>query len=111
MTIFHWFILIGCLMLTRGLAATTLSRLPFTSAMVYLFVGLILGPMVLRIFSFNPIEESKLLEVLTEIAVLVSLFSAGVKMPVPITFERWGPSFRLAWVSMSITVALVAAFS
>ena len=111
MTIFHWFILIGCLMLTRGLAATTLSRLPFTSAMVYLFVGLILGPMVLRVFSFNPIEESKLLEVLTEIAVLVSLFSAGVKMPVPITRKRWAPAIRLAFVSMSINVGMVAAFA
>jgi NhaP-type Na+/H+ or K+/H+ antiporter len=111
MTTIHWFILIGCLMLARGLAATTISRSPFTSAIVYLFVGLLLGPMVLGIFRFNPIEESKLLETLTEIAVLVSLFSAGVKMPVPITRKRWMPAFRLAWLSMSINVGLVAAFS
>jgi NhaP-type Na+/H+ or K+/H+ antiporter len=50
------------------------------------------------------------METLTEIAVLISLFSAGVKMPVPITFKRWGPSIRLAWLSMSINVGLVAAF-
>lgn len=110
MTTIHWFILIGALMLARGLAATTISRLPFTSAMVYLLVGLVLGPMVLGIFRFNPIEESHLLETLTEIAVLVSLFSAGVKMPVPITRKRWAPAFRLAWISMSINVGLVAAF-
>ncbi len=111
MTTIHWFILIGALMLARGLAATTISRLPFTSAMVYLFVGLVLGPMALRIFSFNPIEESKLLETLTEIAVLVSLFSAGVKMPVPITRKRWAPAIRLAFISMSINVGLVAVFA
>lgn len=111
MTTIHWFILIGCLMLARGLAATTISRSPFTSAIVYLFVGLMLGPMVLGIFRFNPIEEAKLLETLTEIAVLVSLFSAGVKMPVPITRKRWMPAFRLAWLSMSINVGLVAAFA
>jgi NhaP-type Na+/H+ or K+/H+ antiporter len=111
MTTIHWFILIGSLMLARGLAATTISRSPFTSAIVYLCVGLLLGPMVLGIFRFNPIEESHLLETLTEIAVLVSLFSAGVKMPVPITRKRWAPAFRLAWVSMSINVGLVAAFS
>ena len=69
MTTIHWFILIGCLMLARGLAATTISRSPFTSAIVYLFVGLLLGPVALGIFRFNPIEESHLLEVLTEIAV------------------------------------------
>jgi NhaP-type Na+/H+ or K+/H+ antiporter len=110
MTTTLWFILIGCLMLARGLAATTISRLPVTSAIVYLSVGLVLGPVVLGIFSFDPIKESHVLETLTEIAVLISLFSAGVKMPVPITFKRWGPSIRLAWVSMSITVGLVAAF-
>lgn len=111
MTTIHWFILIGCLMLARGLAATTISRSPFTSAIVYLGVGLILGPMVLRIFSFDPIAESHLLETLTEVAVLISLFSAGVKMPVPITRARWMPAVRLAFLSMTISVGLVAAFA
>ncbi len=110
MTTIHWFILIGCLMLARGLMATSISRLPFTSAIVYLGVGLVLGPMVLGIFSFSPVEQSHLLETLTEIAVLVSLFSAGVKMPVPISRQRWMPAFRLAWVSMSLSVGLIAAF-
>jgi len=91
--------------------ATSISRLPFTSGIVYLCVGLLLGPVVLNIFSFNPVEESHLLETLTEIAVLVSLFSAGVKMPVPITRERWMPAIRLAWMSMSLSVGLIAAFA
>jgi len=111
MTTTHWFILIGALMLARGLAATTISRSPFTSAIVYLGVGLMLGPMVLGIFHFDPIKESHLLETLTEVAVLVSLFSAGVKMPVPITRARWAPAIRLAWISMTISVAMVAAFA
>jgi NhaP-type Na+/H+ or K+/H+ antiporter len=111
MTSSYWFLLIGCLMLARGLAATTISRLPVTSAIVYLAFGLILGPVVLGVFHFGAVEQSHVLETLTEIAVLISLFSAGVKMPVPITFKRWGPSFRLAWVSMSISVALMAAFA
>lgn len=111
MTTTHWFILIGFLMLARGLAATTISRSPFTSAIVYLCVGLLLGPMAMGIFRFNPIEESHLLETLTEVAVLVSLFSAGVKMPVPITRARWAPAIRLAWISMTISVGLVAAFA
>ena len=98
-------------MLARGLAATTIARLPFTSAIVYLCVGLALGPVGLGIFRFDPVAQSQLLETLTEIAVLVSLFSAGVKMPVPISFKRWAPSIRLAWLSMAITVALVAAFA
>ncbi|MES2741831.1 MAG: cation:proton antiporter [Pseudomonadota bacterium] len=110
MTHIQWFFLIGCLMLARGLAATTISRSPFTSAIVYLCAGLLLGPCLFNVFHFDPLQQSALLEVLTEIAVLISLFSAGVKMPVPFTLARWGPSLRLAWLSMTITVALVALF-
>jgi len=111
MTNAKWFLLIGLLMLTRGLAATVLSRLPFTSAILYLAVGLLLGPIGLNIFYFDPLKHAAWLETLTEIAVLISLFSAGVKMPVPIRISRWRPPIRLAWVSMTITVALIAAFS
>lgn len=106
----QWFILIGCLLLTRGLAATALARLPITSAIFYLTVGLLLGPNALGIFDFDPLQQSSVLEVVTEIAVLISLFSAGVKMPVPVIRKRWAPSFRLAWLSLAITVALIAAF-
>ncbi|MEG1051557.1 MAG: cation:proton antiporter [Janthinobacterium sp.] len=106
-----WFILIGCLMLARGLGADRITRLPLTSAMAYLGVGLLLGPMFLGLFAFDLVRQAPLLETLTEIAVLISLFSAGVKMPVPFSLARWLPSLRLAWLSMAISVALVAAFS
>ena len=105
-----WFILIGCLMLARGLAATTLARLPVTSAIVYLGVGLALGPAFFGVFAVDPFAEAGMLEVMTELAVLISLFSAGVKMPVPFSLARWAPSLRLAWLSMSISVGLMAAF-
>lgn len=110
MTSVHWFILIGLLMLARGMAATTISRSPFTSAIVYLGVGLVLGPTVLNLFHFEPAEESGVLEVLTEVAILVSLFSAGIKMPVPFKRANWEAPMRLAWISMIFTVMLVAAF-
>jgi len=106
-----WFILIGCLMLARGLGADGIARLPLTSAMAYLGVGLLLGPMFLGLFAFDLLQQAPLLETLTEIAVLISLFSAGVKMPVPFSLARWLPSLRLAWLSMAVSVALVAAFS
>ena len=106
-----WFILIGCLMLARGLGADGIARLPLTSAIAYLGVGLLLGPMFLGLFSFDLVQQAPLLETLTEIAVLISLFSAGVKMPVPFSLARWLPSLRLAWLSMAISVALVAAFA
>ena len=111
MSIELWFLLIGFLMLSRGLGSRYLLRLPFTPAIVYLAVGLLLGPTILNLFYFDPIKQSALLETLTEIAVLISLFSAGVKMPVPVQIAHWHAPLRLASISMVLTVTLIAAFA
>ena len=111
MTSAQWFLLVGGLLLARGLTASFLTRLPVTPAIIYLAVGLLVGPTVLNLFHFNPLKESALLEVLTEVAVLISLFSAGVKMPVPFSFPRWRTPILLASLSMTISVGLVTAFA
>lgn len=110
MTTAQWFLLVGGLLLAMGLTASSLKRLPVTSAIVYLVVGILVGPTVLKVFHFNPLKQSSLLETLTEAAALISLFAAGVKMPVPVGLARWRTPILLAFVSMAITVALVAAF-
>ena len=106
-----WFLLVGGLLLFMALTTARLKPLPVTSAIIYLGVGLVVGPTVLNVFHFNPLKQSALLEVLTEVAVLISLFSAGVKMPAPINFKRWRTPVLLATVSMTASVALVAVFS
>ncbi len=111
MTNAQWFMLVGGLLLAMGLTYSVLKRSPVTSAIIYLAVGILVGPTVLNLFHFNPLKQSALLEVLTEIAVLISLFSAGVKMPVPFNLTRWRAPILLATVSMTLTVALVAAFA
>ena len=111
MTNAQWFLLVGGLLLARGATASLLTRLPVTPAIIYLAVGLLVGPTVLNVFHFNPLKQSALLEILTEVAVLISLFSAGVKMPVPVSFARWRPPILLASVSMTVSVGMVAAFA
>jgi NhaP-type Na+/H+ or K+/H+ antiporter len=111
MTHEFWFLLVGGLLLIMGLTSARLRRLPITAAIIYLLVGIVLGPSMLGVFHFNPLKESALLEVLTEVAVLISLFSAGIKMPVPFTLFRWRTPILLATVSMTLTVGLVAGFA
>ncbi len=111
MTNAQWFLLVGGLLLTMGLTPAVLKRLPVTPAIIYLAVGLLVGPTVLNLFHFNPLKQSALLEVLTEVVVLISLFSAGVKMPVPVSLARWRTPILLATVSMTISIGLVAAFA
>lgn len=110
MTAAAWFLLVGALMIAMGLTATMLQRSPVTTAIIYLAVGLLFGPTGLGAYHFNPLKEAGLLETLTEVAVLISLFAAGVKMPVPFTLSRWRPPILLATMSMVITVGLVTAF-
>jgi len=111
MTSTQWFLLAGGLLLAMGLTASILKRSPITSAIIYLAVGVLVGPTVFNLFHFNPLKQSVLLETLTEVAVLISLFSAGVKMPVPFSFTRWRSPILLATVSMTITVVMVAEFA
>ncbi len=106
-----WFLLTGSLMLAIGLLTPLIRRLPITSAIIYLAVGFFVGPTVLGLFHFNPLSQSALLEVLTEVVILISLFSAGVKMPAPVTFSHWRAPLFLATFSMTASVALVAAFA
>lgn len=111
MTTAQWFLLIGGLLLAMGLTFSLLKRAPVTSAMIYLAVGLVVGPTGFNLFHFNPLKQSALLEVLTEVAVLISLFSAGVKMPAPFSMARWRTPMLLATASMGLTVAMVAGFA
>lgn len=106
-----WFLLVGGLLLFMALTTSRLKALPITSAIIYLAVGMIVGPTVLHVFHFNPLKQSALLEVLTEVAVLISLFSAGVKMPAPISWQHWRTPVLLATVSMAVSVAMVAGFA
>jgi sodium/hydrogen antiporter len=111
MTSAQWFALVGGLLLVMGFTKTIIQRSPVTSSMIYLAVGLLVGPTILHLFHFNPLKQSALLEILTEVVVLISLFSAGVKMPTPFKLSRWHKPILLASVSMAITVLLVAMFA
>lgn len=110
MTATGWFLTVGAVLLAIGLTQPLIRRLPLTNAIVYLVVGIVLGPTILGIFHFNPLEQSRLLEVVTEIAVLLSLFTAGTKMPVLVKAIRWRTPVLLALVAMGVTAVLLTAF-
>lgn len=106
----HWFLLTGGLLLAIGISSSVLRRLPVSSSMLYLAVGIVVGPTGLNLFHFNPLKQSAFLEALTEVAVLISLFSAGVKMPVPIKLRLWKAPILLATTSMMVSVGLTTLF-
>lgn len=104
-----WFLVAGLILTVMALASSLLKRLPLTASMFYLAVGFGLGPMGIDLINLDPVKDSVLLERLTEVVVLISLFTAGLKMRVPISEWRWLLPVRLAMLSMIVTVALTTA--
>ncbi len=105
-----WFMVMGALLITVTLGNSFIARLPLSAAMLYLLVGLGLGPQGLGLVVLDPFElDTELIERLTEIAVLISLFTAGLKLDLPLRHHRWRLPLRLATLSMVFTVGAITA--
>ncbi len=102
------YVIIGALLVVMALSMSMLKRLPLTNSLLYLSVGILLGPFLLGSIQLDPIEQASLLEKITEVAVIVSLFTTGLKLRLPLSETGWRLPLRLALLSMIITVGLVA---
>lgn len=102
-------LIIGLLLIIMTMASSFLSRLPLSAAMLYLGVGIAIGPLGLGLLQIDTLENKVLLERVTEIAVLISLFTAGMKLELPLRDRRWRIPVQLATVSMIVTVGLITA--
>ncbi|MFN5350826.1 MAG: cation:proton antiporter [Polaromonas sp.] len=102
-------IIIGTLLIAKTLGGSFISRLPLSAAMLYLAVGVAIGPWGWGLLKLDAFKNTVLLERLTEVALLISLFTAGMKLELPLKDKRWRIPVQLATVSMLLTVAAVAA--
>jgi sodium/hydrogen antiporter len=103
-----WSLVLGALLILTALTGTVLQRLPLSPAVLYLAIGYGLGPMGAGLIRLDLVKDALLLERLAEIAVLVSLFTVGLKLRVPLGARQWRLPLQLAIVSMMITVAAMA---
>ena len=104
-----WTLIIGALLIAMALSGTLLKRLPLSTAMLYLAAGYGLGPAGVALMAPDPLTYTVLLERMAEVAVLISLFAVGLKLGLPLSNKGWRLPVRLATVSMTLTVALIAA--
>lgn len=103
-----WALVVGVLLLSLVLSGTWRGRLPLSSAMIYLLCGALLGPGALDMLAPDPVHDAALIEVACEAALLISLFSVGLDLGVPMMDRRWSLPALLALVSMVATIAMVA---
>jgi len=103
-------LLVGAVLVAMALAEPAVRRLPLSPALVYLLAGwaaawLASPPLPEADFS----RHATLVRVLSEIAVLVSLFAIGLKIRMPATWRAWRVPALLATSSMLWSVALATA--
>ena len=111
MTFANWCLFLGLLLLIMSISDSLLKKLPFSSAAVYMILGIAAGPYGLQLLdlSMGIHDDAHLLEILTEVVVLVSLFAVGLKLPVRASQAPWRVPILLATVAMVITIGLTAA--
>lgn len=102
-----WLSLGGALLVLMALSGTMFARLPLSTAMLYLGVGVALSPVWLGAADLRMLTAAPMLERLTEAVVLISLFTSGLKLSVGLNDRRWLPPLRLALLAMLISVAAV----
>lgn len=103
-----WALVIGALLITMALAGSLMKRLPVSASMFYLAVGYGLGTAGWGLMSPDPRQTADILERVSEVALLISLFSVGLKLGLPFSSRHWRLPLRLAFVSMALTVGLIA---
>ena len=107
MSFAEWALFAGVLLLLLQLVGTRLSRLPISSAMLYLVGGWLLGPHGAGVLLPDPLRHVTQLEDAAEVALLISLFAVGLQLGVPLRDLRWRLPMRLAIVSMTAMVAMI----
>lgn len=108
MTVNQWFLVGGLILLVLVLAEQWLKEGPISSAIVYLGLGFVLGPKVLNLIDYNVFEHPKTMELGAEVLVIISLFSAGLKLKHSFMHPHWRISGLLASATMMISVVLLA---
>jgi sodium/hydrogen antiporter len=101
---------IGCAVFAAVGALSHQHERAFSASLIYLVLGCGAAVVIHNsgIAWINPIADVSLIDHLTEIAVIVALFSAGLKLDRPLTWRAWSSTARLLLIAMPVTIGLVA---
>ncbi len=102
------YLLLGVLLVSVAMLASSVKRLPLSEGMIYLAAGATLGPLGLHFLYVDPQAHSEVLERAAEIAVIISLFTTGLKLRVSLRDPQWWIPLGLASGSMVLTVGMIA---
>jgi NhaP-type Na+/H+ or K+/H+ antiporter len=113
MSFLGWMAAAGGLLLLIALSSAYLRRLPVSTAVLYMLLGVAFGPLGLGLLRVDVRESAPWLERLTEIAVIVSLFVGGLKLRLHWRNPAWTAAYLLmgpVMLACILGVALMARF-
>ncbi|KFL49890.1 hypothetical protein JM78_31875 [Burkholderia pyrrocinia] len=103
-----WYLIVGAVLMGMGIATSALRHLPCSTAMIYLVLGIALGPAGTGLLRLDLERDAPLLRSIVEVALLVSLFAIGLRLRVPPSDRLWRVPCRVGLLAMSVTVPLLA---
>lgn len=101
-------LLIGISILLASVLPRLLSNYPFSLPIILLLIGYVVFMLPFSIVKPDPKVHGTLIEHVTEMAVILSIMGAGLKINRPISFKNWNITWRLLGITMVLTIALVA---
>jgi sodium/hydrogen antiporter len=104
----RYFTILGILIVIMAFAPTFLRKLRLTPAILYLVLGVILGPYGIGALILNESGSAKFVEVIAELTVIISLFTVGLKLRIPLHRKEWLAPVTMASVSMVLSIAGIA---
>lgn len=104
----QWFLVVGLLLVSLASLRPLVKKLWITVPQLQLLCGVAIGPLGLGLVSLDWTQNAKLLEVVSEVAVIISLYAAGVKMREPLMSKAWVPPVILASATMVATISLMS---
>lgn len=100
-------LLLGAVLAVMGLGEPLVRRLPLSPALVYLLAGWAVGTLATPpLPALDLIGEPHLVRLLSEGAVLLSLFAIGLKIRMPLHWVVWRTPVLLATTAMLVAIGL-----
>ena len=99
---------VGAAILGAALLPMLLAGRPLSFPVVYVALGMAVFALPLRLPSIDPLAEGDVVERMTDLAVIVSLMGAGLKLDRRVGWRSWLTTRRLLVVAMPLTIAGIA---
>jgi NhaP-type Na+/H+ or K+/H+ antiporter len=99
---------VGAAILGAAILPMLLAGRPMSFPIIYVSLGMAVFALPLRLPVIDPLAEGDVVERMTELAVIVSLMGAGLKIDRSVGWSSWNTTWRLLAVAMPITIAGIA---